>query len=321
MSEYNKTNRLFAGSENLFFSALSQRIILFSPMMPIDHDHTIENVLRFGKALLQNTTHACLDAELLLCHVLQVPRSYLYAHGNETVSDTLFQEYDTLLQHLSKGMPMAYLLGLKEFWSLEFIVNEHTLIPRPETELLVELSLSVLPKNEHCVIADLGVGSGAVAIALAYERPHWQVFGTDISFEALEVAKQNIIKHAVGNVFLLQTDWCSGLPNGLFHAIVSNPPYIASGDTHLEQLRYEPARALVSGRDGLDDMRRIIREARACLKAGGWLCLEHGYNQAEEVSALLLSCGYTSIKNMPDLSGIMRVTIGQWPGVDEDINK
>ncbi len=275
------------------------------------HLQTIKELLQFGSALLQKNEASHLEAELLLCHVLQVTRSYLYSHGNEKVLFDQIQQYNKLLQVLNEGMPMAYLLGIKEFWSLEFIVNQHTLIPRPETELLVEKALTLLPEKEKLVV-DLGVGSGAVAIVLALERPHWQVVGTDISLEALKVAEQNLIKHGVSNVFLMKTNWCYGLPKNIFDAVISNPPYIASSDSHLKQLRHEPLHALTPGKDGLTAIRKIILEAGTCLKKKGWLLLEHGYDQGAAVRNLLLSAGYTSIQTAFDLSGIPRVTSGQW---------
>ncbi len=249
-----------------------------------------------------------LEQDILLAHVLKKPRSYILAHRDEPLTPVLQIQFDELWNRFQQGEPIAYLIGHKEFWSLDLIVNEHVLIPRPETELLVEL---VLKHTEEKVrIADLGTGSGAIALALARERPHWEIYATDQSQEALNVAKQNAEHLSLSNIQFLLSHWCEALPKFFFDIIVSNPPYIAEGDSHLKDLRYEPQAALVSGRKGLDAMAEIIPSAIHYLKPGGMLFIEHGYNQGSAVTHLFKSCGYNHIQTHKDYAGLDRVTSG-----------
>jgi release factor glutamine methyltransferase len=250
------------------------------------------------------------EAERLLADTLHVSRAYLYAHREEVLSEEAWMKFHALCYRRSQGEPMAYLLGYEEFWSLEFEVNARTLIPRPETELLVELALTKLPKEKRIYLLELGVGSGAIAIALALERPHWQIIGTDFSPDAIEVAKRNKTRHRALNLTLLQSDWCLNLPPLRVDGIVSNPPYIRAGDPHLKALRYEPESALVSGKDGLEAMRKIVHQSRDFLKEGGLLLLEHGYDQASSVRKLLESANYSEITDYCDLANRPRVTTG-----------
>ncbi len=254
-----------------------------------------------------------LEAELLLCHCLQQTRSYLYTWPEKTIDGELCATFETLLDARRRGTPVAYLTGLREFWSLQLQVDERTLIPRPATETLVEWALELpLPKDAR--VADLGTGSGAVALALASERLGWQLLATDISDAALAVASLNARRLGLANIEFLRSDWEHSLAPGSFALIVSNPPYIALADPHLERgdLRFEPADALRSGIDGLDAIRCIIAAAPACLCRGGWLLLEHGYDQAEPVRQLLQSRGFSAVVTRPDLAGVERISGGMW---------
>ncbi|KZC43903.1 UNVERIFIED_ORG: protein-(glutamine-N5) methyltransferase, release factor-specific, partial [Rhodanobacter sp. FW104-R5] len=250
------------------------------------------------------------EAELLLLHVLRQPRSWLFAHADDVPGMDVQTAFSALLERRAAGEPVAYLTGRRGFWSLDLEVTPATLIPRPETELLVELALQRLPPDAACRVADLGTGSGAIALAIASERPHAHVVATDASAEALAVAQRNAQRHAIGNVAFVHGDWLAPLAGQRFDLIVSNPPYIEAADPHLAQgdLRFEPAAALASGADGLDAIRRIVRDARTYLEAGGWLLFEHGWNQGVAVRALLADAGYTGVFTAQDLEQRDRVS-------------
>ncbi|OOG63957.1 protein-(glutamine-N5) methyltransferase, release factor-specific [Rhodanobacter sp. B04] len=253
-----------------------------------------------------------LDAELLLLHALKKPRSWLFAHVDDMLDMDVRTAYAALLDRRVQGEPVAYITGHRGFWSLELEVTPATLIPRPETELLVEQALQRLPRDAACRVADLGTGSGAIALAIASELPHAQVSATDASAAALAVARRNAQRLAIGHVVFLHGDWLVPLADQRFDMIVSNPPYIETADPHLGQgdLRFEPASALASGHDGLDDIRRIVRDARAHLHPGGWLLFEHGWNQGAAVRALLADAGYGEIFTVQDLEHRDRVSGG-----------
>jgi release factor glutamine methyltransferase len=272
---------------------------------------TITEILLEARQLLPDNPDSRFETEVLLCHLLDVSRSYLYAHANEIVSPNINIKFQQLIKRRSEGVPVAYLLGLKEFWSLELEVDEHTLIPRPETELLVQRVLETLPQDKNCLVADLGVGSGAVVIALAKERPNWQFYAGDISPNTLAVAKKNSDKYGITNIEFLISDWCDGLPTLAFDAIASNPPYIALQDPHLSALTFEPDIALVSGKDGLDAIRILIATAGQYLKTGGWLLLEHGHDQAGKVKEMFSNANYDSVESFSDINHILRVTQGR----------
>lgn len=254
-----------------------------------------------------------LDAELLLAHVLNLTRTQLLMRNKENLTPDQQQGFTKLLKRRLTGEPIAYLLGYREFWSLSFDVSSDTLIPRPETELLVEWVLQKFPQNTAIKIADLGTGCGAIALAIAHERPAWTVTATDRSSAALAIAQGNAAKLQIHNVIFAQGNWCLALGGERFHAIASNPPYVGINDPHLQQgdVRFEPITALASGDDGLHDLRIIIKEAREHLLPGGYLLLEHGYDQAAQVQALLLAAAYINVESHVDLNGIARVTIGQ----------
>lgn len=253
------------------------------------------------------------DAELLLLHVLQQSRSWLFMHGDDPLDMDVQTAYERLLARREAGEPVAYITGRRGFWTLDLEVTPATLIPRPETELLVELALQHLPPDFNGSVADLGTGSGAIALAIARERPRAKVVATDASVAALEVARRNAQRHAIDNVSFAQGDWLAPLAGRRFGLIVSNPPYVEAHDPHLVQgdLRFEPATALASGKDGLDDIRRIVDGARSHLDPAGWLLFEHGWNQGDAVRKLLLDAGYVDVFTAPDLEQRDRVTGGR----------
>jgi release factor glutamine methyltransferase len=259
------------------------------------------------------------EAELLLLHVLRKPRSWLFAHADDALDMDVQTSYQELLARREAGEPVAYLVGHRGFWTLDLEVTPATLIPRPETELLVELALQRLPSGFSGQVADLGTGSGAIALAIARERPHAQVIATDASAAALEVARRNAQRHAIDNVSFVQGDWLAPLADQRFDLIASNPPYIEADDPHLARgdLRFEPASALASGHDGLDDIRRIVDGARRHLAPGGWLLFEHGWNQGDAARALLDAAGYAEVFTAPDLEQRDRVSGGELTPVSE----
>lgn len=247
-----------------------------------------------------------LDIELLLAFILNKPRAFLYSHPDYELTPKQKEDFDLLYNRRLMGEPIAYITGKKEFWSHELKVNKDVLIPRPETELLVEIALDRI-QNESASIADLGTGSGAIAIALAHARPKWKVIATDINKDALKIAQYNAKELQLKNIEFCLGDWCSILGDKKLDAIISNPPYIAKNDPHLTlgDVRFEPKTALVSG-DGYDDIQKIILQAKKKLKPGGLLILEHGYDQSKTVQSLLLQHGYKEITPHQDLAGIFR---------------
>jgi release factor glutamine methyltransferase len=271
------------------------------------------------RALLATATRTLgerVDAEALLLHVLGRPRSWLFAHADEPVDAASEAAVLALVQRRAAGEPVAYLTGRRGFWTLDLEVTPATLIPRPETERLVELALQRVAPTAAVQVADLGTGSGAIALAIASERPRAQVLATDASIEALAVARRNARRLGLANLRFVHGDWLAPLAGERFALVVSNPPYIESGDPHLARgdLRFEPATALASGADGLDDIRRIVQGARGVLQRGGWLLLEHGWNQGEAVRALLCQAGYAQIFTAQDLEARDRVSGGCLPG-------
>jgi release factor glutamine methyltransferase len=255
------------------------------------------------------------DAAVLLAHAVGHPRSWLYAHGGDDVDAATADAFAALLARRASGEPVAYLTGRRGFWRFDLAVTPDTLIPRPETELLVELALARLPPGRALRIADLGTGSGAIALALAHERPRARVVATDASAAALEVARGNADALRIGNVAFRHGDWLAPLAGERFDLIAGNPPYIAAGDPHLGEgdLRFEPGVALASGSDGLDAIRTIVRDVPAHLVLGGWLLLEHGWEQGAAVRALLQRAGFVDISTERDLEARDRVTLGHVP--------
>ena len=304
---------------------------------------TIKQALTRSAVLEQISSTARLDTEILLAFALGKQRTWLYTWPEHQLSTAQQQQFETCLQRRRTGEPVAYITGRRAFWTFDLQVNPHVLIPRPETELLVELALSYLDDGLAAAacdrdsggdgvadlvtdlvadwvadwVADLGTGSGAIALALASERPHARIVAVDCSETALQVARANALESGLNNIDFRLGSWCAALPAEQFSMIVSNPPYIDSTDPHLSQgdLRFEPASALIAADHGLADIDIICQQARRFLKPGGMLMLEHGYNQAPAVRKLLQSYHYSEIKSCQDLAGHERVTLaGFRPG-------
>ena len=258
---------------------------------------------------------ARVDAQTLLRHALGVTRAWLITHAEQALTTEEQTGFQHLLHRRLQGEPVAYILGRREFYGLEFTVAPGVLIPRPDTETLVEAALRLMQQNPSMSrqILDLGTGSGAIAIAIAANDSLSRVVAVDKSEDALNVARGNAERLGADNLRFMQSDWFSALAGERFDIIASNPPYIAAGDPHLSQgdLRFEPIGALASGADGLEDIRRIIALAPAHLEHGGWLLLEHGYDQADRVAALMREAGFAEIDHAADLAGIRRVTLGK----------
>lgn len=279
-------------------------------------DTSIKKLLNDAKMILSNcSTTPSLDAELLLAYLLEKDRTYLFSHPEKILSHDEYQNYQQLLEKRSQQVPIAYLIGKKSFWNLDLHVNEYTLIPRPETELLVELALSSCGgewRSLSCL--DLGTGSGAIALAIAKEKPQWKITAVDISVEALKVAEKNAKQNNVDNVMFMQSHWFSSL-TAKFDVILSNPPYLDAHDPHLlrEEIRYEPRGALVANDHGFADIENIIFNACNYLQPNGQVFIEHGYEQGSRVRELFTYYGYQSIKTFQDLAGLERISCGSSP--------
>ncbi|MGX2041981.1 peptide chain release factor N(5)-glutamine methyltransferase [Methylocaldum sp. MU1018] len=280
------------------------------------HGPTLATALRSATdRLVGSSDTARLDAEILLALALKRDRSHLRAWPERALSPDERDRFHELIERRRSGVPVAYLSGEKEFWSRSFKVCPDVLIPRPETELLVELALEFITATQTADILDLGTGSGAIAVTVAAERPLARVSATDLSPEALKVAQANAVLHGVCNIRFRLGDWFDAVPDGgRFDLIISNPPYVADEDPHLAQgdLRFEPGLALKGGIRGLDAFRIIARAARDHLKPHGQLMLEHGFDQAHSLADLLSDFGYTDIGHHPDLQGHFRVTTARW---------
>jgi release factor glutamine methyltransferase len=272
-------------------------------------------------ALRAHEPNAPLAAEVLLAHVLNRPRAALLTQDELPIGAAAAALYRALIARRIDGEPIAYLTGQREFWSLPLNVTPAVLIPRPETELLVERTLALLPISTAAAagaaagavrVADLGTGSGAIVLALASERPGWLLTATDQSEAALTVARGNAARLNLGPIEFLTGDWLAPLNGRRFEAIVSNPPYIAGGDAALAALRHEPGEALSPGPSGLEALRLLISQAPPHLESGGWLLLEHGADQADAVAAALVAAGYARVRCHRDLAGRDRVTEGRW---------
>lgn len=252
-----------------------------------------------------------LDAELLLARAIDTDRSYVLAHPEVELDPDARARFDGAITKRAGGMPMAYITGIREFWSMELVVTPATLVPRPETELLVEHAIGCVPRRRSSEVLDLGTGSGAVALAIARERPLANVVASDSSAEALCVAAENVRRQDVANVEFREGDWCEPVRNMRFDVIAANPPYVAEDDPALEALRFEPRAALVAGRDGLDAIRRLVVDCPEIANADAALLIEHGATQADAVAALFADAGWCDIRTIRDLAGLPRVTLGR----------
>lgn len=275
----------------------------------------IAQALRQAKQTLLESDSAQLDAELLLGHCLQCERTYLFAHPEQELPQQVNATYFELIDKRAAGHPVAHLIETREFWSMPLKVTAETLIPRPETEFLVEAALQLLPEHEKVEVLDLGTGSGAIALALASERPHAVITATDISAAALDVAHANAEQLGLDQIRFIYSDWFDFDPSQRFHIIVSNPPYISPDDEHLQQgdVRFEARTALVAGSNGLTAIETIVTHAAPFLLAEGWLLLEHGYQQGEAVRQLFLRGGFNNVTTGFDHAGHERFTLGQLP--------
>ena len=279
---------------------------------------TLKTLLSNGRQRLEESSQSPrLDAEVLLGFVLEAGRASIYANSERAVTHQQATRYEQLISERSKGRPVAHLTGQREFWSLALRVNEHVLVPRPETELLVERALAHIPAGGPQTVLDLGTGSGAIATALAVERPQINLLATDASEQALTLAAQNAAIHCPNRIGFALGNWYKALPAGqtCFDLIVSNPPYISPDEVELTdvELRYEPQEALYSGDDGLDAIRTIIKGAPSRLNNKGWLLLEHGFTQTENIAGLFSEAGFSDIQSYHDLAGLSRMTEGRMP--------
>ncbi len=272
----------------------------------------LEEALRTLKDLSSDSR---LEAEILLCEVLNKNRAYLFAHPETVINPSQLAQFAEFINQRAKGTPIAYITGHREFWSLSLKVNEATLIPRHETERLVELALELIPNKPDTSVLDLGTGSGAIALAIAKERPNWHIDACDSSEQALAIAQENAQNLKITNISFYHSNWFNNLPKKLYHCIVSNPPYIAEHDPHLDQgdVRFEPHSALVSGQKGLADLQYIIKNSIDYLLPSGLLLLEHGYDQKSHLRSILNESGYNNIQCWKDLLGHDRVSGGWCP--------
>jgi release factor glutamine methyltransferase len=263
--------------------------------------------------LTGSSPSATMDAQVLLTHVLHCNTAHLLAWPEKELDPEQTVRYQSLVKQRQIGKPVAHLTGLREFWSLDFFVNDSTLIPRPETETLVEFVLNKFTNKQSLKLIDMGTGTGAIAISIATEKPGWKITASDVSTEALKLAKKNSEHHNLSNVTFVQSSWFENIKKADFDIIISNPPYIAENDPHLQQgdVRFEPQRALTSGKAGMDDINHLCQHAKDHLTADGWLIVEHGYNQEKPVSDCFIEQGFTQIEQSTDLLGHTRMTAGK----------
>ena len=277
---------------------------------------TVADLLQRHNELSPASDTALLDTELLLCHSLSVDRAWLKTWPDKILSAPDMQRFEQLFRRRLEGDPVAFIIGSQGFWTLDLKVSPHTLIPRPETELLVETAMQLeLPNNSQ--VLDLGTGTGAIALALASEYPQWQMTAVDVQASAVELAEQNRLACQLKNVTIYQSDWFAAVanrqPQTLFNLIVSNPPYIEIDDAHLFEgdVRFEPASALVSGTQGLDDLQLVIGQSSGFLAPAGWLLVEHGHAQGLAVRDLFNEAGYLLVETRQDYNQLDRITLGR----------
>lgn len=266
-----------------------------------------------SQALSETSPSAKLDAQVLLTHVLQCNTAHLAAWPEKNLSEEQAAQYLQLTQQRKDGQPVAHLTGTREFWSLAFTVNDSTLIPRPETETLIEFILENFSNKKNLKLLDMGTGTGAIAISIASEKPGWKIFASEVSEQALVLARQNSEQHQTSNITFIHSNWFDNITDHDFDIIVSNPPYIAGDDPHLLQgdVRFEPRSALSSGKSGMDDIEHLCLHAKKHLAKNGWLIVEHGYDQAQIVAECFAKQGYTQVEQKKDLAGHTRMTAGK----------
>lgn len=272
---------------------------------------TIQQALQQAKQQLTDASpSATLDAQVLLCHVLQCNSAHLLTWPDKVLEQQQITSFQNYISQRKTGLPVAHITGEREFWSLTFQTDNSTLIPRPETETLVEFILQKFTDIEPLKLLDLGTGSGAIAIAIAHEKPSWQIFASELSEDALALAKTNSKKNNTSNIHFINSDWFTDINETSFDIIVSNPPYIADDDEHLQHgdVRFEPLTALTAGATGMDDIEKICAQAKTFLNRNGWLIVEHGYHQQQTVKACFVKNGFKQIIQKNDLSGIPRLT-------------
>ena len=274
---------------------------------------TVSEALDWATEQLSESDDARLDSQVLLAYALNVSRTWLFTWPDKALDGAILTAFNALIEERKSGTPIAYITGYRDFWSLRLKVTPDTLIPRADTELLVETALTLKNVEKSCDVIDLGTGTGAIALSLANECPSWRITATDINPETLAVAKENAQTLEL-SVSFKESAWFDAI-NDCYDLVISNPPYIESNDPHLQQgdLRFEPAGALASGQDGLDDIRLLVQQALKHLKKDGYLLLEHGYQQAEAVRSLMAKAGYIDIETHQDIEDRNRVTLGKIP--------
>ncbi len=278
---------------------------------------TYQQALQAARKLLQQgvgSEDSRLDCEILLAYTIKKSRTFVHTHPEYSLTSDEYTVFQNLILQRQQGMPIAYIIQNRAFWSLSFKVNQHTLIPRPETELLIAVILQKLQHLPDAEILDLGTGCGTIAVTLAHEKPYWQLIATDLSFPALIIAQENASNFNCKNVRFINNDWFAAISiTKKFHAIIANPPYIAETDPHLQlgDVRFEPRHALISSNDGYADLKYIINHSIGRLVKNGLLLLEHGYQQKDQVLKMLKECGYVQIDSYKDWQGNDRVSIGQ----------
>lgn len=275
---------------------------------------TIQDALQWARSELTCSDSASLDARVLLCHCLQVSAVYLHTWPEKLLDENTWQQFQDLIRKRVQGLPVAHLTGTRDFWTLSLTVNEHTLIPRPETELLVETALSLFDDTPIDAL-DLGTGTGAIALALASERQSWTVTGVDRIDQSVELARLNARQNSLEQVRFFASNWFDAIDQHRYSLIISNPPYVEPHSPYLTQgdVRFEPLSALTAEDQGLADLRKIISQASQYLVDSGWLLLEHGHAQGQAVRDLMQQAGFMGINTLKDLAGLDRVTLGQWP--------
>lgn len=272
---------------------------------------TIDEALQYGYLALANSESPEIDSQVLLCHIVDCQTTYLHTWPDKFLTETQQESFKQLIIQRQQGQPIAYLIGQRGFWTLDLKVTTDTLIPRPDTELLVSLALAKLKPDMRVV--DLGTGTGAVALSLAVENPTITIVAMDCFRPALDVAMRNAESNNINNIVFWQGSWLTAIAENSLDMVLSNPPYIENNDPHLSQgdVRFEPMSALISGTDGLDDIRQIIQQAQGCLKASGWLLIEHGYHQAQKIQQLFNDAEFIDVTTHQDFGGNDRVTMGQ----------